>query len=119
MVIAAGSVVTAATWYLFATRRVPLIVEEPLLVSDYSDAIHVHPGENKTLDIIILNSANINYAVTLVFALNDSAYHESYVTFSNFSYNIVPGSNNVSAWLFVQKSANPTFLGLSIDFYRQ
>jgi len=119
IVIAAGSVVVTAAWYLFATSSVPLVVEEPLSISDYSDTIHVHPGENKTLDIVILNSASIDYAVTLVFALNDSAYQESYVAFSNLSYNIVPGSNNLVAWLFVQSNANPAFLGLAIGFYRQ
>lgn len=118
IIITAGSVATAA-WYLFATSNVPLIVEEPLSISDYSDTIHVHPGENKTLDIVILNSANIDYSVTLVFALNDSVYQESYVTFSNSSYNIAPGSNNIVAWLFTQRGAHPVALGLSIGFYRE
>lgn len=119
ILVAAGSVVATAAWYLFATSSVPLVVEEPLSISDYSDAIHVHPGENRTLDIVVLNSASINYAVTLVFSLNNSVYQESYVTFSNLSYNIVPGSNNIVAWLFVQSSAQPAFLDLSISFYRQ
>jgi len=118
MIIMAGSVVTIA-WYLFATKSISLIVEEPLSITDYPSSIHVHPGENKTLDITIMNSASINYAVTLFFMLNESAYQESYITFSNFTYNIIPGSNNVAAWLFVQSGAPPTFLELSVDFYRQ
>ena len=119
IVIAAGSIVVTAAWYLFARSSVPLVVEEPLSISSYPDTIHVHPGENKTLDVVILNSASINYAVALVFSLNDSVYQESYVTFSNLSYNIVPGSNNIVAWLFVQSGAQPAFLGLDINFYRQ
>lgn len=119
IVIAASSIVVTAAWYLFATSSVPLIVEEPLSISDYPDTFHVHPGENKTLDVVILNSASINYEVTLVFALNDSAYQESYVSFSNLSYDIIPGSNNITAWLFIQSGANPAFLGLTISFYRQ
>lgn len=119
IVVAASSIVVTAAWYLFATSSVPLIVEEPLSISDYSDTLHVRPGENKTLDIIILNSAGINYEVTLGFALNNSAYQESFVTFSNLSYDIVPGSNNITAWMFIQSGANPAFLGLTISFYRQ
>ena len=118
IIITAGTVATAA-WYLFATSSVPLVVEEPLSISNYPSSIHVHPGENKTLDVTILNSANIDYAVTLVFALNDSAYQESYVTFSNLSYNIVPGSNDIVAWLSVQRGAHPTSLDVSIGFYRE
>ena len=118
IIIAAGSVVTAA-WYLFASSSVPLIVEEPLSISDYSNVIHVHPGENKTLDVTILNSATIDYTVTLVFALNDSAYQEAYVTFSNLSYNIVSGSNAIVAWLFVERGAHPASLNVSISFYRE
>lgn len=118
MIIIAGSVVTVA-WYLFAIESTTLIVEEPLSITEYPSTIHTHPGENKTLDITIMNSANTNYVVTLFFTLNESAYQGSYITFSNLTYNIIPGSNNIAAWLFVRSGAPPTFLELTVDFYRQ
>ena len=118
LIVIAASVVTAA-WYLVATRTTPLTVEEPLTITEYPGTIHTHPGENKTLDIAIMNSASVNYEVTLFFALNESSYQESYIAFSNLTYNIIPGSNNITAWLFVQRGAPPAFLQLTVDFYRQ
>jgi hypothetical protein len=118
IIIAAGTVATAA-WYLFATNSVPLVVEEPLTITNYPNSIHVHPGENETLDVTILNSASVDYSVTLAFALNDSVYQETYVTFSNSSYTILPGENAISAWLFVNRSAHPALLNVSIGFYRE
>ena len=118
IILIAASAVTVA-WYLFATRINPLMVEEPLSITNYPSTIHTHPGENKTLDITIMNSANVNYAVTMFFTLNESAYQESYITFSNYTYDVIPGSNNVTAWLFVQSGAPPAFLELTVDFYRQ
>ncbi|UCH31830.1 MAG: hypothetical protein JSV05_10195 [Candidatus Bathyarchaeota archaeon] len=95
-----------------------MVVEEPLSISDYPSAIHVHPGENQTLVVSILNSAPVNYVVALIFSLNETTYQESYVTFSNSTYILVPGLNNVTAWMFVQSGAHPAWLELIIDFYR-
>jgi hypothetical protein len=119
MIIIAAGVVATAAWYLFATNSVPLIVEEPLSITNYPNSTHLHPGENQTLDVTILNSASVDYLVTLAFALNDSAYQESYVTFSTLSYTILPGENTVTAWLFVDRSAHPAALNVSIGFYRE
>lgn len=111
-------IVFAAT-YLWATKTVSLSIDEPLSVIDSPMTIHVHPGENKTLDITISNSAHINYAVRLAFTLNDTAYQESYVTFSNYTFNITPNTNHIRAWIFVDKKAPPARLELQIDFYRE
>ncbi|UCD96681.1 MAG: hypothetical protein JSV35_01110 [Candidatus Bathyarchaeota archaeon] len=118
IIIAAGTLATTA-WYLFATNSVPLYVEEPLSITNYPNSIHVHPGENATLDVTILNSASVDFLVTLAFALNDSVYQETYVTFSNSSYTILPGENVISTWLFVNRSAHPALLNVSIGFYRE
>ncbi|UCH32739.1 MAG: hypothetical protein JSV05_05035 [Candidatus Bathyarchaeota archaeon] len=119
IILAALGVAVTVAWFLFATRSRPLVVEEPLSITEYPSIIHTRPGENKTLDITLMNSAYISYEVTLFFALNESAYQESYITFSNLTYTIKPGSNNLTAWLFVQKNAPPAFLELTVDFYRQ
>ena len=71
MILVASGVTVTIGWFLFATRSKPLVVEEPLSITEYPSTIHIHPGENKTLDIAILNSAYIDYVVTL-FTFNES-----------------------------------------------
>ena len=114
-----SSVVFAGTYYLWATRTTLLQVDEPLSITDCPTSIHVHPGENKTLDITIVNSATVNYSVTLVFALNDTAYEDSYVQFSNYTYNITPSTNNIGAWMVVESKAPPAWLEIIINFSRE
>ena len=46
----------AASYYFFSSITISFTIEEPLSITSYSSSIHVHPGENKTLDIEILNS---------------------------------------------------------------
>ena len=118
IVVVASPIVFAAT-YLYAIRTIPFSVDEPLSITDCPTTIHLHPGENKTLDITILNSATVNYSMTLSLALNDTTYQESYVTFSNYTYNITPSTNNIKAWIFVDKNAPPAWLELTIEFYRE
>ena len=115
----AVSVAMVAAAYFWASKTIPFSVEEPLAVTSYPLNLSSHPGENMTLDIIITNSANIDYAVTLVFALNDTVFQQSYVVFSNYTYNIVPGSNQIQGWLKVNKKAPPTSLELTIGFRRE
>ncbi len=113
------SVVAAAATYLWASRVIPLSVDEPLAVASYPTTFSTHPGENKTLDITITNSASVNYAVLLVFRLNDTVFQESYVEFSNSTYDIAPGSNPIQGWMKVDRKAPPANLELTIDFYRE
>ncbi len=60
----------------------------------------------------------VNYSVTLVFSLNNTAYQDSYVTFSNCTYNITPNTNQVTAWMVIDNRANSVFLELTVEFYR-
>jgi hypothetical protein len=118
VIVVLGPVAIAAT-YLWASRTMTLSVDEPLSITDCPTTIHVHPGENKTFNITIVNSATANYSVTLFFALNNTTYDESYVTFSNHTYNISPTVNHIEAWIFVDKKAPPALLDLQIDFHRE
>jgi len=118
LIIAIISPIVFAAAYLWTVRTIPFSVDEPLSITDFPSSFHVRPGENKTLDITILNSANINYSVRLLLALNDTAYQESYVNLSNLTYNITPNTNQIIAWIFVNKTAPPTWLELHIDFLR-
>jgi len=107
-----------AAAYLWTVRTIPFSVDEPLSITYFPDSFHVHPGENKTLDITILNSASIDYSVRLLLVLNNTAYQESYVSLSNLTYTITPSTNQIIAWLFVDKTAPPAWLELHVDFYR-
>jgi hypothetical protein len=118
VVVIACPIVLAAT-YLWTSRTIPFSVEEPLSITDYPTTFHVHPGENTTLDITVQNSATVDYSVTLVFALNDTAYQQSYVTTSNYTYTVMPSTNNIKAWILVDKKAPSAWLELQIDFYRE
>jgi hypothetical protein len=119
LVLVVSPIVIAASYYVWTSRTIPFSVDEPLSITDYPASIHFHPGENKTLDITIVNIATINYSVSLTLTLNDTAYQESYVTFSNSTYNITPGTNQIMAWIAVDKNAHPIFLELIVDFYRE
>lgn len=104
---------------MWATRTTTLIVEEPLSITSFPDVFNTHPGENKTLDITIENTASIDYSVTLNFVLNDTAYQQTYMTFSNTTYIIVSGSNNIAAWCEIAKKAPPVQLSLTVEFNRE
>lgn len=115
-----GSVIAAT--YMWATKTVTVSVEEPLTITGYPSTIHTHPGQNETLDIVVENAASVTYTVTLIFALNDTAYQTQYVGFSNFNnntYTINPGTNQVTAWMVTSKEAQPVNLQLTIQFIRK
>ena len=111
--------ITIALTYMWATRTTTFLVEEPLTITSFPSAISTHPGENATLDITIENSANVEYLVTLNFVVNDTAYQQTYMSFSNITYTIVPGSNNVTAWWTTEKKTPPAQLSLTIEFHRE
>lgn len=118
-VFASLSVVVATTYYLWATQVIQLTVDEPLTILECPSELNIHPGENKTLEIKIQNSASVNYSIKLVFTLNNATYQDSFVEFSDYTYTLSPGVNIVKAWMAVSKKASPARLELKIDFYRE
>lgn len=110
--------VGAAT-YMWATKTTNVSVEEPLAITNFPNSIRTRPGQNQTLDITIQNSASISYTVTLIFTLNNTAYQIQYVTFSNNTYQINPGTNQITAWMNASKQAQPASLQLTTQFYRE
>lgn len=119
MAVAAGSVAFGATYFLWTSKTITISVDEPLSITGFPSSLHFHPGENDTLAITIQNSANANYSVSLTFALNDTDYQQSYVQFSNYTYVIKPGTNEIDAWIFVASDAPGGWHELTVDFYRQ
>ena len=112
------STALGGAYYLWASKMITILVEEPLSITNFPTSLNVHPVENRTLDITIVNSATVNYSVTLAFTLNDTLFQESYVTFSNYTYNVTPSTNQIKAWIFVDKKAHAATLSLTVDFFR-
>jgi hypothetical protein len=114
-----GPIAIAIT-YMWATRTLTYIAEEPLSITSFPSTLSTHPGENSTLNVTINNNAYINYSVTLNFILNDTAYQQTYVSFSNTTYTIHPGSNSITAWCKTAKKAPPVqALSLTAEFQRE
>jgi hypothetical protein len=108
----------AAATYMWTTRTIDIQIEEPLTVTSFPTALRTRPGENLTIDITIENTATITYLVTLAFALNDTAYQANYVTFSNQTYTIHPGTNNITAWMQTSAGAPRAHIQITTQFTR-
>lgn len=109
----------AAATYMWTTKTVNVQIEEPLAITSSPTSLRTRPGENLTLDITIENTAIVTYTVTLTFTLNDTAYQAAYVTFSNQTYTVNPGTNNITAWMLTAPSAPRTYIQITIQFTRE
>jgi len=118
-IIALGTLFGTAVGTYCWTTTSTITIEEPLTITNYPTSVHTHPGENQTLDITVENVATASYTVTLTFTLNDTTYQTSYVTFSNYTYTISPGINQITGWMATQKNAPPTTIQLTTNFYRE
>jgi hypothetical protein len=112
--LAIGSVIA----YIFVTVKFPVNVEEPLSVVGYPNSLELFPNMTQSFNITINNAAPVNYLVALDFSLNDTVYQESYVTFSNETYTVIPGLSNATAWLSVAPDAPPAQLELTVTLSR-
>jgi len=56
--------------------------------------------------------------VILHFSLDNTTYQDSYVAFSNETYTVITGEQNLTAWLKVEAHAPPINASLTIDFKR-
>jgi hypothetical protein len=114
-----GSILGAAATYMWANRSTTIMFAEPLALTYYPTTVQTHPGENQTLNITIENTTAVDYTVTLAFTLTDTTYQTDYVTFSNATYTVNPGTNQLIAWIYLAKKAQPTILQLTTQFFRE
>jgi len=110
-----GSVVG---YYVWKTLNIPLEVKEPIEILTYPSPLSLYPGENLPFDITVNNHASVNYSVILDFRLNNVTYQNSYVDFSDEVYTVIPGQQNLAAWLSVDSGAPSIDESLTIDFLR-
>jgi len=118
LIAIASPLAFAATYYVWTSKTASFTVEEPLSVIEFPTSIHFHPGENSTINIAIVNSANTNYEVRLIITLSDTEYQQSHVQVSNRTYTMTPGNNTIAAWIAVSKDAPPSNQQITVDFLR-
>ena len=102
------------TSYALQSTTISLDIKEPLEILDYPSSLSVYPGQSINFTISIRNAAPVTYNVSLDFALNDTAYQTSYVTFSVSVNSVPPGETNLAAWLSVSSSAPAAHFTLSV-----
>jgi len=105
-------------YYVWKTLTIPIEVKEPIEVLYYPTQLSLYPGETKDFNITVQNHASINYSVALNFHLSNSSYQTYYVTFSDQTYTVVNGQQNLTASLKVSADAPIVNTELSIDFSR-
>jgi len=107
-----------SAYYVWKTLTIPFEVKEPLEIMSYPSELSLFPGETKEFNITIHNCASINYSVTLDFQLDNTTYQDNYATFSDEIYTVIPGQQNLTAWVMVELYAPHTNASLTIDFKR-
>jgi hypothetical protein len=107
------SVRTLANQSLMPTS-IPIVVKDPIEILYYPSGFILFPGETQEFDVTLRNIGPMNYSCILEFSLNDTAYQNKYIEFSNEIYTVVPGTQTFSAWLTVSPAAAPAALLLTI-----
>jgi len=110
-----------STFALYAalTFTIPFEVKEPLEILDYPSQVSLYPGDTFYFNVTITNHASQNYTVFLTFSLVNTTYESSYVTFSNTTYTVQSGINNLPAGLVVSGAAPAISTTLTVNAYRQ
>jgi len=93
---------------------IPIEVKDPIEIIDYPSGFSLFPGETLEFNVTLQNIGPMNYSCILEFILNDTAYQNKYIEFSSEIYTVVPGKQNLSAWLTVSPTAAPASLLLTI-----
>jgi hypothetical protein len=105
-------------YIVWKTLNIPLEVKEPIDILNYPSQFSLYPGESLVFNITVENHASVNYTVTLDFSLNNVTYQNNFVNFSNEVYTVIPGQQNLAAWLSVVSDAPPINESLTIGFSR-
>ncbi len=93
-------------------------VKEPLEILSFDSELSFYPGETLQFNVLVENHASVSYNASLIFSLNDTAYQQHFITFSNKIYEIQSGTNNLEALLSVANTAPATELELRVNVTR-
>jgi hypothetical protein len=115
LILISSVTVGVFTSYALQPVSIPLEVKEPLEILNYPSSFSLYPGETATLTVTVQNLASVTYFVALDFRLNDTQYQTKYVTFSANNYSVVPGTQDLTAWLTVAPNAPPASLLVTVS----
>jgi hypothetical protein len=105
-------------YYFYNNFTVQLQINEPLEVVSYPSQWNLYPGEIALFNVTINNHASLNYSVALDFRASDMAYQQHYLIFSDETYTVVPGQQNLEAWLNVTADAPTANLNVTVTVSR-
>lgn len=94
---------------------IPFEVRKSIEITYYPSELSLFPGQTEEFNITVQNYASVNYYVVLDFQLSNTTYQDNYITFSNEIYTVIPGKQNLTAWLVVESYAPPVEASLTID----
>jgi len=103
---------------IWETITLSIEVEEPLSIISYPHKFKLYPGEGVGFNVTVMNTAPIDYTVVLDFSLGDSTYQDKYADFSNETYTVIPGQQNLEVWFKIKAHAPPTKTSLTVAFLR-
>jgi hypothetical protein len=117
IILMIGSVGLGA--YLYSnTFTASLEINEPIEIISYPSQWSLYPGQSAQFSVTVNNAAPLNYSVVLDFSTNDTAYQQQYITFSDETYTVVPGQQNLEAWFNVTADAPPANLNVTVTVQR-
>jgi len=117
--VVSGTISGILAYRLLTYMNINVEVKESIEILDYYPSqFSLYPGETARFNITMLNHASVNYYVFLDFQLSDANYQNNYVTFSDEMYTVVPGQQNVTAWLMVKPDAPPANFTLMVGVER-
>lgn len=105
-------------YYIWKTFTVQVEIKEPIEILHYPSSLSLYPGETKEFNVTVLNSANVNYFVLLIYTMNDSDYQDKFATFKDDTFRVVPGQQDLVTWISVAPEASATNSTLTVELER-
>ncbi|MFZ7133682.1 MAG: hypothetical protein ACOWWR_15145, partial [Eubacteriales bacterium] len=104
--------------HVIQTLTIKVDIGEPLEVLSFPTELNLYPNEREEFNVTLVNHASANYSVALTCSLSETTYQENYVTFSDETFVVVSGEQNLTAWLEVDSYAPPLNASLVVDVQR-
>ena len=117
-VLLASTIGLAVFAQYLTTVSVPLQVKQPLGIISYPSGWSLYPGQTANFNITVMNYSPLNYSVVLDYQVSNLTYQTDYLTFSSPTYTVVPGQQNLEAWLQVAANAPAANVTVTISLLR-
>ncbi|MCW4022948.1 MAG: DUF1349 domain-containing protein [Candidatus Bathyarchaeota archaeon] len=104
--------------HVIQTLTIKVDIGEPLEILSFPTELNLYPNEREEFNVTLINHASANYSVTLTCSLSDTSYQENYVTFSDETFIVDSGEQNLTVWLEVDSYAPSINTSLIVDVQR-